>query len=248
MVRSEQVVHVAEKLAASTRVAVLTGAGISAESGLATFRDPDGLWQKFKPQELANIDAFLANPELVQLWYQSRRMAATEASPNSAHFALVELESQSESFTLVTQNVDGLHERAGSKDIVELHGNILRNYCIDCGEQAQLDFEATDLACCTACGGLIRPDVVWFGEQLPQLAIRRAYDVAAEAEVFISIGTSAEVHPAADLPLAARRAGAFVVEININETVLTPYVDVLLSGRAGDVVPKIVEQLIEVRA
>lgn len=237
---------VAEKLRTAASVAVLTGAGISAESGLATFRDPDGLWQQFRPEELANVNAFLSNPSLVQLWYQSRRRASVEAEPNPGHLALVQLQQRWNSFTLITQNVDGLHKRAGSTNVIELHGNILRNYCIDCRREATLSLDASEISRCLVCGGLIRPDVVWFGEQLPPAAISRAYDAASSADAFLSIGTSAVVFPAADLPIAAKRNGSFVVEINTEETAISSMVDVSLRGQAGAVLPALLRTLDEV--
>ena len=237
---------VAEKLRTAASVAVLTGAGISAESGLATFRDPDGLWQQFRPEELANVNAFLSNPSLVQLWYQSRRRASVEAEPNPGHLALVQLQQRWNSFTLITQNVDGLHKRAGSTNVIELHGSILRNYCIDCRREATLSLDASEISRCLVCGGLIRPDVVWFGEQLPPAAISRAYDAASSADAFLSIGTSAVVFPAADLPIAAKRNGSFVVEINTEETAISSMVDVSLRGQAGAVLPALLRTLDEV--
>jgi NAD-dependent deacetylase len=226
-------------------VAVLTGAGISAESGIPTFRDPGGLWDRFRPEELANVHAFLRNPELVQRWYEHRRRAARETEPNPGHFALVELESIVPDFTLITQNVDNLHRRAGSRNMVELHGNIMRSYCMDCEREADLDGLAGGAAVCNACGGLIRPDVVWFGEMLPEAAVERAVAAAGRADVFLSIGTSAVVYPAAGLPLQARDAGAYVAEINIERSAIARELDEVMIGKSGEILPELVAALRE---
>lgn len=231
-----------ERLAEADHVAVLTGAGISAESGVPTFRDEDGLWEKFDPQELANVEAFLDNPELVQGWYRHRRRLVEEAEPNAGHRALVDLEGHVPGLSVITQNVDDLHNRAGSSTVIELHGNITRSYCMDCEQPA--DAEAVDAAIqegeparCSECNGLIRPDVVWFGEMLPPKAIDRADAATNRADVFLSIGTSAVVYPAAQLPLDARANGAYVAEINPEATGITGEIDESIRGPAGDVLP-----------
>lgn len=233
-----------ERLARARHVGVLTGAGISAESGIPTFRDAGGLWDRFKPEELANVHAFLKNPGLVQEWYAHRRSIALEKGPNPGHRALADLETMIDDVTVITQNVDRLHQRAGSRDVVELHGNILQSYCIDCERAA----DAEDLraigdgkpAVCTACGGLIRPDVVWFGEVLPAAAMEAAHAAAARAEVFLSIGTSAVVFPAAGLPLHAASAGAYVAEINLEPSAIAEDLDETVLGPAGTVLPALV--------
>ena len=192
------------RLRQSRRVAVLTGAGISAESGVPTFRDPGGLWQRFRPEELANVEAFLANPTLVQGWYAHRRAVVEDVSPNAGHAALAALErwvvGRGGEFLLATQNVDGLHQRAGSERVVELHGSIVRSHCIDCGAPSDASAAAGGALTCERCGGLVRPDVVWFGETLPQDAIGEATQAAALADVYLSVGTSAVVYPAAGAP------------------------------------------------
>ena len=230
------------RLARARRVVVLTGAGVSAESGIATFRDVGGIWTKFKPEELANVNAFLNNPELVQGWYAERRRIATEAKPNQGHIALVQLEEIIPDFTLVTQNVDGLHERAGSKNIIELHGNITRSYCIECklpfDDSASV--EGGSRLTCRSCNGLIRPDVVWFGEMLPQDAITEAFRVAQIADVVLSIGTSAMVYPAADVPLIGRDNGAYVAEINIEMSAIGHILNETVLGPSGTVLPSLI--------
>lgn len=230
-------------------VCVLTGAGISAESGVATFRGHDGLWSKLKPEELASFDAFLRNPELVWEWYNYRKNIIHNVKPNLAHEALVTMESLVNNFTLVTQNVDNLHNRAGSKRVLELHGNIERSYCVDC-EKPVFNIEVTPekkVPRCTYCGGLIRPDVVWFGEILPENVFQAAVEAASRCELFFAVGTSAVIFPAAGLPLTARNHGAYLVEINTERTDISHIVDETLLGKAGEVLPQIVSILKEMR-
>ncbi len=238
-----------QRLAVARRVAVLTGAGISAESGIPTFREIGGIWEKFRPEELANVDAFLKNPDLVQRWYRERRRIASAASPNAGHRALVSLEEIVPEFTLITQNVDDLHTRAGSKNIIELHGNVTRNYCIDCNKPArEAELAPEDkIFACSACGGLIRPDVVWFGEMLPPRAIEEAFLVARRADVFLSIGTSAVVHPAADIPLVARDNGAYVAEINIESSAIGHLINETVLGPSGTVLSSLLESVLDTR-
>ncbi|MEX0822727.1 MAG: NAD-dependent deacylase [Rhodothermales bacterium] len=233
------------RLARARRIGVLTGAGVSAESGIPTFRGEGGIWNRFKPEELANVDAFLRNPELVQKWYEHRRSIVLEKEPNRGHTALAELETMTNGVTIVTQNVDRLHHRAGSRNVVELHGNILRSYCIDCEHEATQD----DLqppadgkpSVCPDCGGFIRPDVVWFGEMLPAGAMERAHAAAERADVFLSIGTSAVVYPAAALPLRAADSGAYVAEINVEASAIAHEIDETVVGPAGEVLPALVD-------
>jgi len=230
-------------------ITVLTGAGISAESGVATFRGKEGLWSKLKPEELANFDAFMRNPESVWEWYSYRKSIIQEVKPNAAHYALVQLAELVKDFTLITQNVDNLHFRAGSKNVLELHGNIERSYCIDCGKTVdQVEVSANKkVPTCTSCGGLIRPDVVWFGEMLPEGIFEKASEAAARCELFLSIGTSAVVYPAAGLPAAAKARGAYVVEINVERTDISHSVHESLLGKAGDVLPQLLLMMEELR-
>jgi len=238
-----------EYLAAAKRVAVLTGAGISAESGVPTFRDPDGLWQQFRPEELANVEAFLNNPVLVQGWYAHRRAVVEEVQPNPGHYALTELEKlvceRGGDFLLSTQNVDGLHTRAGSEQIIELHGTLTRSYCIDCTRPASENelaaIESGKTAACPECGGLLRPDVVWFGEMLPEGTMECATEAAATCDVFLSVGTSAVVYPAAGLPLIARESGAYVAEINPQPSDIASRLSEHVAGKAGEVLPRLME-------
>ncbi len=240
-----------ERLAGAERVAVLTGAGISAESGIPTFRDPGGVWEQFKPEELANVNAFLRNPVLVQGWYAHRREVAGEKQPNPGHRALALLEEMVPDFTLITQNVDGLHARAGSRRIIELHGNIIRSYCQACGREAEeADMEPLqrgEPTRCPDCGGFLRPDVVWFGEQLPAGVYQAAEAAADRAEVFLSIGTSALVYPAANLPLTALNSGAYVAEVNVEPSAIAGFLDEVVVGPAGEVLPALVRAVKNLR-
>lgn len=238
---SEEFVRVLKKAA---HVAVLTGAGISAESGVPTFRGKDGLWKKFRAEELATVDAFMDNPTLVWEWYLHRRELMNDVKPNPGHYCLVEMEKHYSDFTLITQNVDGLHYRAGSRKVLELHGNISRNKCFSCNRpfDGPISLETGQLPRCD-CGGKIRPDVVWFGEMLPEAALNGAFDASCRAELFFSIGTSALVHPAASMPLVAKRNGAFLVEINLEPTPLTEYCDFSLHGPSGEILPAILDIL-----
>ncbi len=233
-------------LKSAQKVAVLTGAGISAESGVPTFRGTDGLWAKFRPEELATVEAFLSNPKLVWEWYLHRRDLMSGVSPNPGHYALAELESHYPDFTLITQNIDGLHHQAGSKNLFEVHGNISKNKCFECGEPftGEINLESEGLPKCH-CGGRIRPDVVWFGEMLPEKALEESFEASGRAELFLSVGTSGIVYPAAAMPLTARRKGAYLVEINVEPTSLTEYADWFAQGKSGEILPEIVKRLKE---
>ena len=225
------------------RIVVLTGAGISAESGVPTFREAQtGLWAQYDPQELATPAAFRRNPRLVWQWYTWRRELVAAAAPNPGHLALAEMEQRRPPFTLITQNVDSLHRRAGSQNVIELHGNITRTKCFDEGTIVTSWPETDEMPPhCPHCHGLLRPDVVWFGEQLPQDALSRAIEAARRSDVFFSVGTSALVQPAASLPLEAVQSGAVTVEINLQPTPISRYMDHVLSGPAGEVLPALVK-------
>jgi NAD-dependent deacetylase len=224
------------------KIVALTGAGISAESGLATFRDAQtGLWSKFKPEELATAEAFRRDPKFVQDWYAWRREQALKAKPNAGHLALAEMETRAPEFLLITQNVDGLHARAGSKRTVELHGNIHRFRCFE-NDCASDKFDVAS-GRCRSCGGNLRPDVVWFGEMLPVNALESAISAAERCDVFLSIGTSNVVYPAADLWRRAKDSSAIVIEINKDATPLTPLADYSFLGKAGEILPALVEQI-----
>jgi len=229
----------------SRKGVVLTGAGISAESGVPTFRGQDGLWGKFRAEELATMEAFRSDPKLVWEWYNWRRGLIKEVDPNPGHYALCEFENWFDDFTLITQNVDGLHRRAGMDQVLELHGNIMRSKCLDCNRcyEEEADIDPENIAVCGHCGGKIRPDVVWFGEMLPQDVIQQSFKITEEADIFFSIGTSAIVHPAASLPIAAKQNGAVLVEINPERTPLTEMADFYIAGKAGELLPLLVDEV-----
>lgn len=226
----------------SESIVFFTGAGVSAESGIPTFRGKEGLWNKFKPEELANFDAFMRNPELVWEWYNYRRKIVHDAQPNAAHLTIAEMQNHFKDVTVVTQNVDNLHRRAGSKKIFELHGNIEKNYCINCKKDfnEELDFSSGVPKC--ECGGLIRPGVVWFGEFLPEDQFRGGELAAMKADAFFVVGTSAVVYPAAGLVYTAKASGAVIVEVNLEETEISSSVNYSYFGKAGEILPKIFEQ------
>lgn len=217
-------------------VAILTGAGISSESGVPTFRGPDGLWRTYRPEELATPEAFDRDPRLVWEWYDWRRQVIGKCHPNPGHYVLAEWDRRFEEFLLITQNVDGLHSRAGSQRMVEIHGNIWKVRCMKEGtikENHEVPLKSIPPHC--SCGAMLRPEVVWFGEPIPAEALRQAFQAAESSEVFLSIGTSAVVQPAASLPLMAKRCGAYVVEINKDPTPITPFVDEALHGPAAGI-------------
>ena len=227
-------------------VVVSTGAGVSAESGVPTFRGEEGLWKKFRAEELATFEAFQANPEIVWEWYNYRREIINKIEPNPGHYAIAEMAGLFDKFQLVTQNVDDLHRVAGSEDIVELHGNIKRNRCLDCG-QVSYDEEFEQFPPLCKCGGRLRPDVVWFGELLPAGAIEEAFAVSKSCDLFFSVGTSGIVQPAASLPHTAKQHGAFVTEVNIGPTEITFMADLHLKGKSGEILPVVVEKIKELR-
>jgi len=227
------------------RVAALTGAGVSAESGIPTFRDAlTGLWAQFRPEDLATPEAFARDPDRVWRWYRMRRQQVGEVQPNEGHYAIARLGRLVPSLTLITQNVDGLHQRAGSEDVVELHGNIQRVKCFreDLLIADFLDTEA--VPACPRCGGPLRPDVVWFGELLPPRALARGQDAAQSCDVFLSVGTSNLVEPAASLPWTAARAGATVLVVNTTAEGQSggPKVHNLL-GKSGEILPALLREI-----
>lgn len=233
------------RLKSARHVAVLTGAGVSAESGVPTFRDAQtGLWARFRPEELATPEAFRRNPTLVWDWYRHRANSVTAVEPNPGHHALALMQDLFAQFTLITQNVDGLHARAGSRAVIELHGNILKHKCMDCSMALDLANAAPGSPPPCPCGkSSYRPDVVWFGENLPLEALDAAKIAAAACDVFFCIGTSTVVYPAAELPFAARGHGALVVEINRDVTPLTRKADHVLRGASGVILPALVDAL-----
>jgi len=227
-----------ERLQNARSVAVLTGAGISADSGVPTFRGQDGLWRNFRAEDLATPDAFSRDPRLVWEWYDWRRGLIATKDPNPAHHALVELERRYEHFCVLTQNVDGLHEVAGSRNLIELHGNIWKLRCTHCGRvRMNREVPLALLPYCAECRGLLRPHIVWFGESLHPEDLSRSEDALRSCELLLIIGTSGVVYPAASFASVARAAGAFVVEINLERTPTSALVDVSVQGRAKDLLP-----------
>ena len=222
-------------------VCVLTGAGVSAESGVPTFRDAqEGLWAKYRPEDLATPEAFLADPDLIWQWYRWRRELVAGAEPNPGHRALAQLAGLVPRMTLVTQNVDNLHQRAGSPDVIEFHGNIFADRCFNDGS-LQVASDDASVPVCPQCGGNLRPGVVWFGEAIPEAALNESFAAAADCDVFLSVGTSSLVYPAAGLADIAAQNDATVVEINPEPAMLSA--NFVLAGKSGAILPELVELL-----
>jgi NAD-dependent deacetylase len=233
--------EVRDCLARAQRVAVLTGAGISADSGIPTFRGEEGLWRHYRAEELATPEAFARDPRLVWEWYDWRRALVASKQPNPAHHALARLEGGVPQLTLITQNVDGLHAAAGSRNLIEIHGNIWKVRCTVCGAvEENRRVPIPILPSCRLCGGLLRPHIVWFGEMLDRGDLERSLEACRSCDVMLVIGTAGVVQPAASFAGVARESGAYVVEINRDPTPYTGLVDVSLPGRAAEVVPRLV--------
>jgi NAD-dependent deacetylase len=243
-------------LARARFVAVLSGAGISKESGLPTFREAQtGLWSRYDPEQLATPDAFKQNPDLVWGWYMYRRDLVQAAKPSAGHNALAQLEQLLDHVVIVTQNVDGLHTMAGSREVVELHGSLSRFKCSAAcqGEPTLIDltrvpYDKVHAPKCPACRAPIRPDVIWFGEPLPSVVLERATRAAAGCDVMLVVGTSGVVQPAASLPGRAREAGGLIIEINPEPSHITPSADIFLQGTSGSLLPRIVSHLWQMRS
>lgn len=241
----ELISKAADILRKARRVAALTGAGISAESGVPTFRGKDGLWRQFRAEDLASPEAFAHDPKLVWEWYDWRRGVIAGCVPNPGHNTLAKWEKMIPDFILITQNVDGLHPLAGTTNLLELHGNIWKVRCAKEGTISDnRDVPLREIPPrCPDCGALLRPHIVWFGEMLDQAVVGRAVAASAACEVMLVVGTSAIVHPAASLPLYAAEAGAAVIEINPDPTPLTPHAEVSLRGTAGRILTLIDQEL-----
>jgi len=238
-----------ERAQATRRVVVLTGAGVSAESGVPTFRGADRLWGRHRAEDLATPEAFARDARLVWEWYEWRRQLIATRRPNAAHEAIAALETHAREFLLITQNVDGLHRWAGSRRLAELHGNLWRVRCLAEGtvtENREVPLPSLPPHC--ACGALLRPDVVWFGEALPTDAIRQAYDAVESCDVMLVVGTSALVQPAASLPMIAKAHGAYVVEVNLEPTPLSGFADESHHGKAGEILPRLLGALARPRS
>lgn len=234
----------AEALRTARTVTVLTGSGLSADSGVPTFRDAQtGLWARYRPEDLASPEAFARDPDTVWQWYRERRRRAAAVEPNAGHRALAELESRLPDLRLVTQNVDGLHQRAGHRDVIEFHGNLHVNRCHREGRPVEVDDASDTPPSCPHCGGPVRPGVVWFGEAIPQAALERATAAAEACDLFLAVGTSAVVQPAAGLAGIARGRGARVAEINPDDTALSARVDIRVQARAAEALPQVSARL-----
>ena len=235
------------------RLVILTGAGVSKESGVPTFRDAmDGLWAKYNPEELATPTAFAKNPKLVWDWYTYRRDLVSHAKPNAGHIALAKLEKTHPDLWLITQNVDDLHEQAGSTRMIRLHGNLAETICYDQCHGGRVpilpndfvwDAEQSTPPRCPTCNAYLRPNVVWFHEILPTQALNMAQDVCKNSDVMLVIGTSGLVSPAADLPYWAKKNGATLIEINPEYSMITRYADIVLNGASGEIMPALLEAM-----
>ena len=241
MKKNQDITALIPALLTAKKIAVLTGSGISAESGIPTFRGKDGLWKNFRAQELATPAAFSQNPKLVWEWYDWRRGIIADKKPNQGHAILVDWEAHFSSFAIITQNIDGFHQKAGSCNVLELHGNIWKARCTKEGTIIELydtPLKAIPLVC-PDCGALLRPHVVWFGESLDSDTLQKAFSLSSDCDLMFVIGTSAEVQPAASLPLAAGERGAKVVEVNPDVTPLSSLADFSFRGKAGKILPQI---------
>jgi len=235
----EKIAQAQEEILNASNIVVLTGAGISSESGVPTFRGQEGLWQNYRPEELATPDAFWKDPKLVWEWYDWRRNAVKDAKPNPGHYALADLENYASKVTLITQNIDGLHQMAGSRNITEMHGNLWQIKCTKCGEIEQnFDVPLVPLPPkCTKCGELGRPNVVWFGEMIEMSLIDNILRAIEECQVMLIIGTSGVVEPAASMGLVAKQTNKTVIEINPDETPSAGLYDIVIREKSGEVLP-----------
>jgi NAD-dependent deacetylase len=231
-------------LRSAQRIVVTTGAGMSKESGIPTFRDaPNALWANYDPQALATREGFSRDPALVWRWYGDRRAMIAQAKPHPGHVALAQWETRAPHFVILTQNIDGLHLAAGSKHVVELHGNIFRYKCFDRNHPAHEPFASGEIPPACACGSPLRPDVVWFGEMLDAAHLQAAYDALASCDVLLVVGTSGLVYPAAGFAAEAKAAGAKVIEINPEPTPLSELADVFVAGGAKSILPALTAQI-----
>ena len=239
----ELIKRAADIITSSKKLLVFTGAGISAESGIPTFRGQDGLWENYRVEDVATPEAFSRNPRLVWKFYSERRRKALSVKPNAAHYAVARLEKLFDDFLVVTQNVDDLHRKAGNKKLLEIHGNLFREKCTACAfiRNSESSYEEPPL--CPDCGAMLRPDVVWFGEPLPEKEINEAFEFAEGADVVIVIGTSAVVFPAAQIPFIVCNHGGKVIEVNLEPTPVTDTANVSIFEKCGIVLPKILDEI-----
>ncbi|MBN2378266.1 NAD-dependent deacylase [candidate division WOR-3 bacterium] len=235
-----------DAIAKAYKIIVFTGAGISKESGVPTFREAGGLWEEFKAEDFATPEAFSRRPKEVWEWYRFRRDLARKVEPNPGHYAVARLEDARSDFMVATQNIDNLHTRAGSRNVIELHGNIMHSYCMKCGllaDESEAELPGEVPVCPReGCGGVMRPKVVWFGEQLDPDDLDRSYMFASEADCCLVIGTSGFVYPAAQIPFLAKRNDACVIEINPEPSGITQIADYFLQGPAAQITPQLLEE------
>ncbi len=231
--------QVADRIRSAKKIVFVTGAGISQESGIPTFRGKDGYWRKYDPMQLATIDAFYENPELVWEWYEERRKNILDARPNNGHYAISSLEKYKD-VTVLTQNIDGLHQRAGSSEVLEIHGSIIRIRCTFCDYKDDITSGFDSLPPKCRCGNMLRPDVVWFGEPLPQDVWRKSIMHAQSCDVMVIAGTSLAVSPANTLPLYAKQNGAILIEVNPEATVMSERMDLSLRETSANALPHLV--------
>ena len=229
------------KLNPNSKVVFFTGAGISAESGISTFRDPDGYWSNYDPMKLASQQGFSEDPELVLSWYNARRERIRTASPNAGHHCITDFQKLFQDSVVITQNVDGLHAQAGNDPVFELHGNIFMNKCNQCEKAFEMDKNSQKTLQHCSCGGPIRPDVVWFGESLDLQVLHNAFDKVRTCDIFFTIGTSTQIYPANQLPFEAQAAGAFTIEVNPESTPFSSEANMSLQEPAGIALPKLYE-------
>jgi NAD-dependent deacetylase len=240
----DSIVKIAQRIQSASRISVLTGAGVSAASGVPTFRGKEGLWKSFSPQELATPEAFRKDPKLVWEWYDWRRGLISKCPPNAAHHILASWSTRYTGFTLITQNVDGLHEKAGTQDVIRFHGSLWHVFCWNRCKSSPPEWFYDEVPLskipplCPYCGGLIRPAVIWFGEVIDTEVMSRSI-AALDCDVFLTVGTSALIYPAAGLVSEARRKGAFIVEVNLEETPASEMVDISIQGPAEEVLQQI---------
>ena len=233
---------ISEKLKQAKKIVFVTGAGISQESGIPTFRGKDGYWRKYDPMKLATIDAFYEDPKLVWEWYEDRRKNIHSAIPNAGHKAIAKLEKYCK-VVVLTQNIDGLHQRAGSSKVLELHGSIIRIKCTSCNFHSEITTKFEELPPKCRCGNILRPDVVWFGEQLPQNVWTKAMQEASSCDIMIIAGTSLVVSPANTLPVFAKQNNAILIEVNLEETIMSADMDLSIRDNSASILPKFVEFL-----
>jgi len=233
------------KLRSAQQIVILSGAGTSAESGVPTFRDAQtGLWEKYKPEDLATPEAFANDPQMIWKWYQWRRQLIAKVNPNAGHRAITKLQENLKAVSVITQNVDGLHQIAGSTDVIEFHGNIRHNKCLACDvSESNSDNDTLIIPICPQCKNYLRPGVVWFGEGIPEQASRQSIKLSEKAEVFFSIGTSSQVYPAAGLVEIARQNDAMIIEVNPNSTPLSSSADYVFAEASGSFLPRLVDAL-----